>query len=32
MAHVLKDMENGEAEWHGIALATTAAALQSMSV
>src|SRR5450759_3920241 len=30
MAYVLKDMENGEAEWHGIALVTTAAALQSM--
>jgi hypothetical protein len=32
VAHVLKDMEIGENEWHGIALATTAAALQSMAV
>jgi hypothetical protein len=32
MTYVLKDMEHGDTEWHGIALATTAAALQSMSV
>jgi hypothetical protein len=32
VAYVLKDMEIGETKWHGIALATTTAALQSMSV
>jgi hypothetical protein len=32
VAYVVKDMEIGETEWHEIALATAAAALQSMSV
>jgi hypothetical protein len=32
VAYVLKDMEIGDTEWQAIALATTVAALQSMSV
>jgi hypothetical protein len=32
ITYVLENMENGDSEWHRIALATTAAALQSMSV
>lgn len=32
ITYVLENMENGDSEWHRIALATTTAALQSMSV